>query len=131
MRLDIHITNCSAEELQDLAPWVVKALENSQKRWKKAVEDRIKEMREEDLPAPPPPMPEPVEQPEEPAPLQEGPKYDLEQVRGLLNTLKVDKGTEIVRTLLEKLGVKRVPDIPEEKYPEVVDLIAKCYEEGK
>ena len=72
------------------------------------------------------PEPAPVEQPEEAPPLQEvpakeEPKLDLETVRGILNKVKQEKGIEAVRAILEKLGVKRVTEIPAEQYSAAVD----------
>lgn len=123
MTIELKLTDCTAEDLEEIAPALVQAMKNKLKNLKAEAKAAAK------IPEVQPDLP-PVET-EEPAPLQEVPTYDLEAVRGLLNSLKQDKGTEVVRTVLEKFGVKRVPDIPADMYPAVVDLIAKCYEEAQ
>ena len=124
MTLDIHIYE--PEELEELAPWLVKAMQHTRQRWeaKNAPQPEL----QPDLPAPEPEAPKPVEKPEEAPPLQEVPKVDLEVVRATLNGLKQDKGATAVRELLEKFGVKRVPDIPEDKYDELMDAVKQLYD---
>ena len=109
MTIDITIHDC---EMDDLAPWLIKALEKKAARKTPKVEDI------------------PVLEPDLP-PLQEIPKPDLEAVRSVMNNLKNEKGIETVKKLLSRFGVKRVPDIPENQYEAVLEAAAQCYtEEG-
>ena len=128
MTLDIHIYE--PEELEELAPWLVQAMKNTRKRWEaKNIPQPALEL-QPDLPLQvEPEAPKPVEKPEEAPPLQEVPKADLEVVRATLNGLKQDKGAMAVRELLEKFGVKRVPDIPADKYDELMDAVKAIYDQ--
>ena len=58
-------------------------------------------------------------------PKKEEPKPDMETIRALLNELKQRKGIEAVKELLTRFGVKRVPDIPEDKYGEVLEAVSE------
>ena len=122
MTIDVHIYE--PEELEELAPWLVQAMKNTRKRWELKNEPKQPEL-QPDLPAP---EPAPVEEPEEAPPLQEIPCLDLETVRATLNALKQDKGAGAVRDLLESFGVKRVPDIPEDKYDALMDAVKQIYD---
>lgn len=111
--IDITIRDC---EIDELSPWLIKVLESKARRKEVKVEAPVLEP---DLP--------PVEQPEEAPPMQETPVLDLEVVRGQLNKLKTDKGLEVVREVLRKHNVQRVPDLPAAEYEAVMEDIALCY----
>jgi len=66
----------------------------------------------------------PKEEPKE-EPKKEEPKPDMETIRALLNELKQRKGIEAVKELLARFGVRRVPDIPEDKYGEVLEAVSE------
>ena len=111
MTIDITIHDCDIDEL---SPWLIKVLEGKARRKEVKVDAPVLEP---DLP--------PVEKPEE-AP----PKLDLEVIRGQLNKLKQDKGLDAVKTVLQKHGVAKVPDLPADEYEAVMEDIALCYGEG-
>ena len=129
MDINIRLSNLTPEELTIMIPALQKVQELHDKRVaeKEAREWGVQGL-EPDLP--PVEEPKPVEQEElplqevpevTPAPVKTAPVADLETVRGLLNRLKTEKGTAAVRALLEKFGVTRVPDLPEEKYGELLE----------
>ena len=140
MDINVRMSNLTPEELAVLIPALQQVQELHDKRILEREERLAKQfaaakayeitnqVEEPDLP--PVEEPKPVEQEElplqevpvtTPEPVKTEPVADLETVRGLLNRVKNEKGADVVRALLEKFGVKRVPDLPEEKYGELLE----------
>lgn len=136
MDINIKLSNLTPEEAAIMLPALRQVQELHDKRMAEREERYVKQIEAakayEITLAKSEPEPTAVEQPEEAPPLQEVPKepdpqIDLEAVRGVLNKLKQEKGTDAVRKVLEKFNVKRVPDIPTEQYVAVLDAVALCY----
>ena len=140
MDINVRMSNLTPEELAVLIPALQQVQELHDKRILEREERLAKQfaaakayeitnqVEEPDLP--PVEEPKPVEQEElplqevpvtTPEPVKTEPVADLETVRGLLNRVKNERGADVVRALLEKFGVKRVPDLPEEKYGELLE----------
>ena len=67
-------------------------------------------------------QPEPEEPKEEETPTSENlPQYTLEQVRAKLASLAQSGKQKEVKELIASFGVKKLTDIPEDKYPEVME----------
>lgn len=62
-----------------------------------------------------------VEGEAETQPEPEEPKYTLEQVRAKLASLAQSGKQKEVKELIASFGVKKLTDIPEDKYPEVME----------
>lgn len=69
--------------------------------------------------------PEPA--PEEPE--AETPKYSKVQVRLILGTAQIDHPTLDLPAVLHSMGAKMLSDVPEEKYPELLDRLDAAIKE--